>query len=342
MTNTCIVVCGQKFDIGTRVVLWNEPRGFSAYDTAAYEIENRKTGKIEVISGRRYKSRLALGGTPDLAKLKTVVWQFALHHSGLYRSRDTYETLQQRGLSVHFICDDDGTLYQCLDVRERAYHIGTNNAMSVGIEIDSRAAAGQHPDAYDEAHQRKYKVGPRRVVTDTIHGMKMKGFDYSDAQYATLIKLSKVLIGIFPLIQPDFARDASGNIIKTELANPQKYRGFICHYQVTRKKIDPISFDFNRFLGGIRAQVPAETQPAQIQPADETPLGTDETKPDFSSWLGRQQALVSLGYDLGQIDGKFGPNTEAALKQFQADQGLDADGLWGPNTEAAMVAAFGG
>ena len=335
MSNTSIVVCGQKFDIGTRVVLWNEPGGFSAYDTEAYKTQDRKTGEVTVVKGKRYKSRLAIG-TPNFEKLKKIVWQFALHHSGLYRSRDTFQTLQQRGLSVHFICDDDGTLYQCLDVRERAYHIGTNNAMSIGIEIDSRASAGQHPDAYDLAHQQKYKVGPRKVKQDVIHGMKMMGFEYSDGQYAALTKLTNALVQIFPLIVADFPRNADGNIIKTTLKDPQSFRGIICHYHVTKTKIDPISFDYNRFLGGLGQQAPI------AEPEQPGSFGTDETKPDLSTWLGRQQALASLGYDPGQVDGKPGPNTTAAIRQFQADQGLDADGLWGPNTEAAMVAALGG
>lgn len=250
MSNTCIIVCGKEFDIGTRVVLWTEPGGFNAYDTASYETEDRKTGKIEVVKGKRYKSRLTLGGTPDFEKLKRIVYQFALHHSGLYRSADTFETLQQRGLSVHFILDDNGTLYQTLDVRERAFHIGTNNAMSIGIEIDSKALASKYPDAYDETHQKKYKVGPRNTKTDVIHGMKIKGFDYSDAQYETLAKLAKTLVKIFPLIRQDFARK-NGSIIKTELANPLDHKGFICHFQVTKNKIDPIAFDFDRFLNSV-------------------------------------------------------------------------------------------
>jgi len=328
-SNTCIVVCDKKYDIGTRVVLWNEPGGFSAYDTTAYETQNRKTGKMEVVKGKRYKSRLALGGTPDLAKLKKIVWQFGLHHSGLYRSKDTFETLQQRGLSVHFICDDDGTIYQCLDVRERAFHIGGNNAMSVGIEIDSRAAAGQYPDAYDEAHQKKYKVGPRKVKLDTIHGMKLKGFDYSDAQYNALIKLAKGLVEIFPLIKPDFARE-KGEIIKTQLAEPKKHQGFICHFQVTTDKIDPIAFDFDRFLKGIGTVVVNKEIAENI---DEQELGT---------WLERQNALKKLGYDPGPLDGDFGPKTRYALQTFQKEHGLVPDGIWGPKTEAVMRDALNG
>jgi peptidoglycan hydrolase-like protein with peptidoglycan-binding domain len=41
----------------------------------------------------------------------------------------------------------------------------------------------------------------------------------------------------------------------------------------------------------------------------------------------------ALGID---ADGKFGPGTEAAVKQFQADNGLEADGFAGPQTLALL------
>jgi len=49
-----------------------------------------------------------------------------------------------------------------------------------------------------------------------------------------------------------------------------------------------------------------------------------------------QIRLVILGYDIA-IDGYFGPTTDAAVRQFQTDQGLESDGLVGPDTWAVLL-----
>lgn len=50
-----------------------------------------------------------------------------------------------------------------------------------------------------------------------------------------------------------------------------------------------------------------------------------------------QARLNELGYDSGEVDGIMGPITEAAIKAFQADRGLDVDGIVGPITEMALT-----
>ena len=55
-----------------------------------------------------------------------------------------------------------------------------------------------------------------------------------------------------------------------------------------------------------------------------------------------QQALVSAGYDPGEADGTFGPQTEAAVVAFQQDNGLSPDGIVGPETASALNAAVAG
>ena len=48
------------------------------------------------------------------------------------------------------------------------------------------------------------------------------------------------------------------------------------------------------------------------------------------------QQLLSHRYNVA-VDGQFGPGTEAAVRQFQADNGLVVDGLVGPATWALLV-----
>ena len=51
-----------------------------------------------------------------------------------------------------------------------------------------------------------------------------------------------------------------------------------------------------------------------------------------------QTALVALGYKLS-IDGKFGPQTAQAVKDFQMKHGLTQDGVVGPATWSKLQAA---
>lgn len=47
-----------------------------------------------------------------------------------------------------------------------------------------------------------------------------------------------------------------------------------------------------------------------------------------------QTALKEMGYYSDSIDGKFGPNTKAAVMAFQRNEGISVDGIVGPNTKA--------
>ena len=51
-----------------------------------------------------------------------------------------------------------------------------------------------------------------------------------------------------------------------------------------------------------------------------------------------QNALISAGYDVGSTgaDGVYGSKTEAAVKQYQKDNGLTVDGIAGKNTLGAL------
>ena len=51
-----------------------------------------------------------------------------------------------------------------------------------------------------------------------------------------------------------------------------------------------------------------------------------------------QRRLKAAGYDPGEVDGEYGPNTEAAVKALQKDAGILMDGEFGPDSLKALLA----
>ena len=49
-----------------------------------------------------------------------------------------------------------------------------------------------------------------------------------------------------------------------------------------------------------------------------------------------QRLLKLKGFDPGEVDGVFGPATEAALESLQEAAGLDVDAVYGPKSEEAL------
>jgi N-acetylmuramoyl-L-alanine amidase len=53
--------------------------------------------------------------------------------------------------------------------------------------------------------------------------------------------------------------------------------------------------------------------------------------------LALQHRLAELGFDVGRLDGEFGPQTVAAVREFQRNTGLPADGTCGPATFKSLA-----
>lgn len=60
-----------------------------------------------------------------------------------------------------------------------------------------------------------------------------------------------------------------------------------------------------------------------------------------NSYEGLQSRLLNLGYDVGPLDGHFGPRSVAALRDFQADMGLAQTGEADADTQDALAKAYG-
>jgi len=52
---------------------------------------------------------------------------------------------------------------------------------------------------------------------------------------------------------------------------------------------------------------------------------------------GVQKALTQLGHSLGKVDGKDGPATQNAVREFQASLSIKIDGIVGPQTRESLM-----
>jgi N-acetyl-anhydromuramyl-L-alanine amidase AmpD len=289
-----IVVCGQLYHTTTPVVLWMDPGGYDAYRVerrfAPFDKSGWDDSKSEALRspnrfGMRRDSSLTpeqieriRGGGWDLPLLQSVVDQFVIHYDVAGTSRRCFEVLHdQRGLSVQFMLDLDGTIYQTLDLKERAWHATIANTRSIGIEI---ANVGAYPEnqlgALDRWYQRepggrvrlanpdlaslRNHLDPLRpareeLITGTVQGQSLRQYDLTAPQYEALIRLTATLCTIFPRIRCDYPRDASGHLIPEKLSDPElkRYQGVLGHYHIQTNKTDPgPAFQWDKVIEGAR------------------------------------------------------------------------------------------
>lgn len=284
-----IMVCGQLYHTGTPVVLFVDPGGYDAYRT---EPRFRERTPDEPDKARYHTLRRNLApellarvqqGGWTVADLARQVDQFVVHYDVSGTSRRCFQTLQdERRLSVHFLLDTDGTLYQTLDVKERAWHAAEANERSIGVEV---AQIGAYPDAQAEPLLRWYDhdaTGPfisygglvdtgvrtpgfvarpirPELQAGRIHGTMLYQYDFTAAQYAALARLLATLHVVLPRIRLDAPRDADGAVLTRALSTEELagYSGVLGHYHVTERKVDPgPAFQWDWLLGAARDLCP--------------------------------------------------------------------------------------
>jgi cell wall-associated NlpC family hydrolase len=84
--------------------------------------------------------------------------------------------------------------------------------------------------------------------------------------------------------------------------------------------------------------LPPPTSSSVTLPAEAPPATLLEEGMSGPAVASVQQSLAQLGFYHGAVDGIFGPETEAAVRDFQAAAGIAVDGIVGPQTLSALAA----
>jgi N-acetyl-anhydromuramyl-L-alanine amidase AmpD len=307
-----IVAAGRLFHTGTEVVLWTDPGGYDAYRTErrfAPIGESDWAATTRSGSGpsepARFNTRFAKptsanpltaaeleqvrGGGWTLPMLQERVDQFVLHYDVCGLSARCFDVLHdRRGLSVHFMLDLDGTIYQTLDLKERTWHATKANDRSIGIEIANMGAYAPGPgpllpDWYADENGRVVITIPEELLrryggdggirrTDLkpfspargepifgkIHGRELRMWDLTPQQYDALTKLTAALSEVFPKMKLTYPQDKNGELLTRVLSDEEfeQFQGVLGHYHVQLDKVDPgPALDWERVVGGARALV---------------------------------------------------------------------------------------
>ena len=292
-------MCGQLYHTTTRVVLWTDPGGYDAYrverrfapmDESGGE-RPRRPVRLQSCNPNRYgmrvkglskeRDRTDTRGRLGLSHCcRKVVDQFVIHFDARGTSKRCFQILHDvRGLSVHFLLDLDGTIYQTLDLKEGAHHATIANGRSIGIEVANIGAYPLQPRTLDRWYQRD-SSGRLRVVdpdanragrqttatvqrpireepiVGTIQGQELRQYDFTPEQYDGLRhncrrRYADSSPGFGAIIHATApACSSRKRSPDSELA---RYQGILGHYHVQTNKVDPgPAFQWDRLMESTR------------------------------------------------------------------------------------------
>tara|TARA_Y100000592_G_scaffold15530_1_gene22792 strand:- start:20123 stop:21037 length:915 start_codon:yes stop_codon:yes gene_type:complete len=175
---------------------------------------------------------------------------FVNHWDVCLSSESCHNILEKRGISVHFLIDNDGTIYQTMDMQHAAWHAGTErtNRASVGVEITN---------AYYPRYQNWYKkngFGERPIVEDAwVHGEKLDPFTGFYPQQIEALKALWEAVHSATGIPYETPVNQFGNTstkYEQEVAYG-KFSGFVSHYHISKRKIDCAGLDIKQLLDEI-------------------------------------------------------------------------------------------
>ena len=284
-----LIIAGQRIHIDAPVVNWTEGPRWDATSTFCQPTATDPRPPCTPLPGgghkpydgpafaQRYSLRPALrryGNNPPMDAVKAVIRQFVVHHDGCASSDMAFSVMQnERGLSCHFLIDNDGTIFQTIDLSLAAWHAALWNPGSIGVELCNRGDVKLDPNYYS-----KGKHGPNRnVVPCKINGHTFLAFDYTPAQYQAFQQLGRALLRLLPNLPAEYPQSSPGvqhwgTLPERGPGNSFGFAGYIAHYHLTGQKWDPGPFDFKKFCSSLRGQLCFPMFPRAPKKDEDRPL----------------------------------------------------------------------
>lgn len=240
--STAFILGRKAYDIGVRVVKWDEPQGYDGYKRPL-RVRQRPHG-IEGIK------------------------QLLVHHSGQDRKDPgtMYRVLwEQRKLSVHFALDefakpanglDAGPIvWQFVDADWVTLHAGGMNNTSIGIEVCHFPEAWKDRNYYSKERNEKKNNVPHKVKNELVYHNWRDVYQFTSGQMDALARL---YAGCWIAIghqkaggfhwrwdePPHFPRiNGTNEIPRGTIHDPKSWVGLIMHKNCSSRKWDPGGFD---------------------------------------------------------------------------------------------------
>jgi hypothetical protein len=153
-----------------------------------------------------------------------------LHWTGAENPPDAvYRNMTASGLSVHFVIDQAGVVWQMADANACCAHAKGVNDRGIGVEIINRGDAVGVPD----------KGVQRDTVIETIHGKQVRYAAFKSAQVVAAVELVTALCEAYGL--PLRVPTERGDVLADALPKKQleAFCGVIGHLHARSGKRDP-------------------------------------------------------------------------------------------------------
>jgi hypothetical protein len=287
-----LIIGGREFPTDARIVNFRDPPGWNAASKNCMSLDRNPSPPCKAAPDgqypygppdgyapytQRFSTRPALrrkdwnnGMNAPYEAVKSVVKQFVIHLDNCFTAEMCWDVLQnERGLSCHFLVDNDGTIYQTLDLALMGYHASEWNTNSIGVELCNFGSAKENPNLY-----RSGKFGPDRGHKPCkINGHTYLAFEYTRAQMVEMRKLSRALLRLFPNLPAEYPQSSPGQQAWDTLPKSATlgFAGYIGHYHLVPEKWDPGVWDFKEYCQSLRGEFVFPLFPSTPKPNQNVP-----------------------------------------------------------------------